>query len=146
MRVLLVLGVGICLSTTTSVAQDPAAVIRGLDSAWARAYATHDTTLALSLFADNLVVTSVGGSLKDRAGELADIRAQPDLKMEYFRTTDFAVRVHEGTAVVTGLAEWRYTMKGQLSNPRRRYTAVYVRGGPLGWRMLALHMGRAPEG
>jgi ketosteroid isomerase-like protein len=146
MRVLLSIAAAICVSTSSGFAQDPTAVIRGLDSAWARAYATHDTTLALSLFAENLVVTSVGGALKDRAGELADIRAQPDLKMEYFRTSDFAVRIHEGTAVVTGLAEWRYTSKGQVSNPRRRYTAVYVKGGPLGWRMLALHMGRAPEG
>jgi hypothetical protein len=146
MSVLLVVAIGLCVSTSGAVAQDPTAVIRGLDSAWARAYATHDTTIALSLFAENIVVTSVGGALKDRAGELADIRARPDLKMEYFRTSDFQVRIHEGTAVVTGLAEWRYTMNSQVSNPRRRYTAVYVRGGPLGWRMLALHMGRAPEG
>jgi len=87
----------------------------------------------------------VGGSLKDLKGELGDIRAQTGLQMEYFRTSGTSVRVYENTAVVTGLAEWKYTLNGQVSNPRRRYTAVYVKGGPLGWRMVALHMGRAPD-
>jgi hypothetical protein len=146
MKARIPLGVWLCAVASSLEAQDATAVIRGLDSAWARAYANHDTTLALSLFAENLVVTSVGGTVRDRATELADVRPRPDLKMEYFRTSDFQVRIHEGTAVVTGLAEWRYTSNAQVSNPRRRYTAVYVRGGPLGWRMLALHMGRAPDG
>jgi hypothetical protein len=34
-------------------------------------------------------------------------------------------------------------MNGNSSTVRRRYTAVYSRGGALGWRMVALHMGRA---
>ena len=38
------------------------------DSAWARAYATHDTTLALELFSPDLVVTNTAGELKDRTG------------------------------------------------------------------------------
>jgi hypothetical protein len=101
--------------------------------------------LALQLFADDLVVTSVGGALKDRNAELGDIRPAAGLKMEYFRTSDVKVRVHEGAAVVTGLAEWSYTLNNQVSKPRRRYTSVFVRGGPLGWRMVALHMGRAPD-
>ena len=126
-------------------AQDPERTLRGLDSAWARAYATHDTATALQLFAENIVVTSVSGAQKDRAGELADVHRSPGIQMEYFRTSDVKVRIHDAAAVVTGLAEWKYTANAQVSNPKRRYTAFYVRGGPLGWRMVALHMGRAPD-
>ena len=141
---LLALGLQL-LSPNAAAAQDPERTLRGLDSAWARAYATHDTATALQLFAENIVITSVSGAQKDRAGELADVRRAPGIQMEYFRTSDVKVRVHDAAAVVTGLAEWKYTQNSQVSNPKRRYTALYVKGGPLGWRMVALHMGRAPD-
>jgi len=125
-------------------AQSPADSVRALDSAWARSYATHDTALALRLFADDLIVTSMAGSLKDKMGELADIRPQAGLQMHFFRTSDVTVRVHGDAAVVAGLAEWEFTYNDRRTGARRRYTAVFARGGPLGWRMVALHLGRAP--
>jgi hypothetical protein len=63
--------------------------------------------------------------------------------MDYFRTDSVRVKVYGTAAVVTGIAEWRLAYRGQVSMNRRRYTAVYTRGGPLKWRMVALHMGRA---
>lgn len=131
-------------AATHVVAQTTVDSLRALDSAWARAYAVHDTSLGQALFAEDLVVTSVAGALKDKRGELADIRAQPNLQMAFFRTNDVSVRVHDRAAVVTGLAEWRFTVNGNTSDVRRRYTSVWIAGGPLGWRMVALHMGRAP--
>lgn len=118
--------------------------LRHLDSAWARSYATNDTALANKLFDDSLVVTSGNGRLKDKTGEMADVGpAQPGFQIHYFRTSD--VRVQPRAGVVTGLAEWQWTFNGQTNTTRRRYTAVYARGGPLGWRMVALHIGPAPE-
>jgi ketosteroid isomerase-like protein len=119
--------------------------IRALDSAWARAYARNDTALALQLFADDLVVTSGAGVVKDRAGEMRDVRATPGGTIHYFRTSDVRVRVHGGAAVAAGLAAWSYTWQGRRDDYRRRYTATFARGGPLGWRMVALHIGPAPE-
>jgi ketosteroid isomerase-like protein len=114
-----------------------------LDSRWAYAYTSHDTTFAKRLFANDLVVTSMAGTLKDKEGELNDVRPAPDVKMEYFKTDSVRVRVYGNAAVVTGVAEWRFTYHAQVSTNRRRYTAVYTRGGPLGWRMVGLHLGRA---
>lgn len=145
MRALFACMISLALLPSAGASQDVAQAIRALDSAWARAYATHDTSLALQLFAEDIVVTSVSGATKDRSGEIADVRRSPGLQLEFFRTSDAKVRVYESSAVVTGVAEWKYTLNGQVSNPRRRYTAVYVKGGPLGWRMVALHMGRAPD-
>jgi hypothetical protein len=96
-----------------AAAQSAVDSVRVLDSAWARAYATHDTTLALALFAPDLVVASANGSLKSREDALGDVRSQPGLRMQYFRTSEVDLR-------------------------------VYVAGGPLGWRLVALHIGRAP--
>jgi hypothetical protein len=115
-----------------------------LDSAWARSYATADTALANKVFHDSLIVTSGNGRLKDKKGEMADVGPlQPGFQIHYFRTSD--VRVQPRAGVVTGLAEWQWTWQGRTTVTRRRYTAVYTRGGPLGWRMVALHLGPAPE-
>jgi len=142
MRCLLILP--LLAASTGAAGQSAVDSVRALDSAWARAYATHDTTLALALFAPDLIVTSANGSLKTRDAELGDIRVQPGLRMQYFRTSEVNVRVYGRSAVVTGLASWRFTFNERDSEVSRRYTAVFVAGGPLGWRMVALHMGRAP--
>jgi len=117
------------------------AAIRRLDSLWAQMYARHDTIVARSLYAEDLVFTSANGNQKDREQELADVRPQPGLVMDYFRTTPTQVRVHEGAAVVTGIAEWRFTWNGQTREVKRGYTITYSRDGSLGWRILAVHMG-----
>ena len=101
-------------------------------------------TFAKALFASELAVTSSSGAIKTREGELADIRPSDGLQMHFFRTKGVDVRMYSGTAVVIGLAEWEFAMGGQTRSFRRRYTAVYARGGSLGWRMVALHIGPAP--
>jgi len=114
-----------------------------VDSAWARSYATNDTATAIQLFSDEFFMTATNGAIKNKAGELADVRPTPGLKMNYFRTEQVRTRTHGTTGVVTGIADWEFEMNGNTSKLRRRYTAVYVRGGPLGWQMVTLHMGRA---
>lgn len=126
-------------------AQTPSDTLCQLDSAWARSYATHDTALAQALFADSLVMTGPRGRVKDKKGEVSDVRPSPGLRMHYFRTRGVAVRAYGSAGVVTGLCEWSFTMNDQVSTYRYRYTATYVRGGPLGWQMVALHLGPAPE-
>jgi ketosteroid isomerase-like protein len=133
---------GIAVGQTTATAETE---VRALDAGWARSYQVHDTAYAISLFADDIVITATNGNLKNKNGELADIRPNPNLKMDFFRTKDVNVRVMQGAAVVTGQAEWSFTFNGRPSQVARRYTAVYERGGPLGWRIVALHIGRAPE-
>jgi hypothetical protein len=44
---------------------------------------------------------------------------------------------------VTGIAEWRFTWNGQTREVKRGYTITYSKDGPLGWRILAVHMGTA---
>jgi ketosteroid isomerase-like protein len=126
--------------TVVSAAADVAGV-RRLDSLWAQMYATHDTTSALQLYADPLVVLSANGRTKTRAEEMADIRPAAGLTMDYFRSAPSEVRTFNRIAVVIGFAEWKFTMNGTPREIRRPYTAVYARGGPLGWRIVALRMG-----
>ena len=127
-----------------TVALAQADTIRRLDSLWARMYQTHDTVTADKLYADDLVFTATQGNLKTKAQEMADVRPYPGTTVDYFRTASADVRIYGSTAVVTGQAEWKTTSGANSSEVRRRYTMVYARGGPLGWRIVAVHMGRAP--
>lgn len=53
--------------------------------------------------------------------------------MDYFRATP------------TGAAEWRFTWNGQTREVQRAYTIMYSKGGPPGWRILAVHIGASRE-
>lgn len=127
------------------LAQKDEQALRGMDSAWARSYATHDTALALSLMSDRMVMTSTDGQVKTKVMELEHIRPAPGLVMHHFRTSGVRVDLYQGVGIVTGLADWAFTFNGKENAVQRRYTAVYVPGGKLGWQLVALHMGRAPE-
>ncbi len=115
----------------------------GLDSAWARTYTTHDTALATTLLADRFMMTTSDGRIKDKAGELADVRPVADLHMHHFRTSEVRIEIYAAAGLVSGVADWAFTYRGRRSAIRRRYTALYVRGGPLGWQLAGLHMGSA---
>ena len=125
-------------------AQSGDEAVRKLDAEWARSYAQNDTATAIALFDDRIIVTSGTGSLKDKNGELADIRPTAGLQMHYFRTSNVEVRLSGSAAALAGLAEWSFTYNGRTNTIRRRYTATYAQGGPLGWKMIALHIGPAP--
>jgi ketosteroid isomerase-like protein len=125
-----------------SAAPGDEAAVRKLDSLWSRMYATHDTASALQLYAESLVFIGSGGQHKTRADELGDVRPSGGLRMEYFRSTPAAVRTFERVSIVQGTAEWSFSMGG--GSPRkveRPYSAIYRRGGPLGWTIVAMQMG-----
>jgi ketosteroid isomerase-like protein len=125
-------------------AQTSADTVRSLDARWAAAYGTHDTAFALAAMSPAFVMTSTNGSQKDRATELGDVRRSAGLTVHYFRSADVDVRMHGNAAVVTGRLEWSTTYNGRTGDVRRRYTATWVRGGSLGWQLVALHVGQAP--
>jgi hypothetical protein len=118
--------------------------VLALDSLWARNYALHDTISAARLMADQFFMTSTNGAVKNRTAEMNDIRPQPGLRMDYFRTEGVNAHVYGSAAVVSGFAAWAFEMNGRSSSTRRKYTAVYLRGGPLGWQLVELHMAAAP--
>lgn len=130
--------------TIPAAAQSPTAdSVARLDQAWARSYAVHDTAVAQQLFAHDLVVVGGNGMLKDREGELRDVRPQAGLTMHYFRTGDVQLRCYSSSCVAVGVAEWEFEYNARVDATRRRYTAVWVRGGPLGWQMVSLQISPA---
>jgi ketosteroid isomerase-like protein len=125
-------------------ARSPEVELRALDSLWAHMYAANDTVAADRLYADDLVFTSANGRTKTKHEEMNDIRPSPGFVMDYFRTVPSTVRVAGDSGFVAGTASWRFMMNGQPREVRRSYDATYVRGGPLGWRIVRMRMGTTP--
>jgi ketosteroid isomerase-like protein len=116
------------------------AAVRKLDSLWASMYAKNDTASALQLYAPYLVFMGADRA-KTLADELGDIRPAPGYAMEYFRSSPTTVKTFDRVALVSGTADWRFSFNGSPRQISRPYTAIYTRGGPLGWRIVAVQMG-----
>ena len=128
---------------TTSTQTSAVESVRRLDSTWAHAYQIHDTTFARKLMDSAFVMTSTNGTTKTREIELRDVAGTPGSPgPAYFRSADVEVHDFAPAVVVTGRLEWADGPNAPQT--RRRYTATYVRGGPVGWRLVSLHVGASP--
>ena len=153
-RLVLFALVSLLAACSASVQRPPAAppsvatdleTLRRLDAGWANMYAEQDSVYALQLLSDDFIITTYEGGVngkpfvevvQDRASALKAVRPLHFISVYYFRTRDTQIRLHGDAAVITGVVE-------EINPIRRvtgRYTATYVRGGPLGWRLVAVHM------
>jgi uncharacterized protein (TIGR02246 family) len=110
-----------------------------LNRQWATAINKGDAKALERLFADDIIVTSGGGQIRDKAGEIKDAAGAPDPEFAWtnpFTTEDVRVRVYNEAAVVTGLAKWGFKYKGSELNNERRYTHMYVKIGSE-WKIVA---------
>lgn len=110
-----------------------------LNRSWAEAITKADATKLDQLFADDMVVTSGGGQIRDKAGEIKDAAGAPDPDFAWinpFTTEDVRVRIYDDAAVVTGLAKWAFRYKAAEAYQERRYTHVYVKQRGQ-WRIVA---------
>jgi uncharacterized protein (TIGR02246 family) len=116
--------------------------VMALDRAWAEAITKGDAAALERLFADDMIVTSGSGEIRNKAGEIKDAASAPDpdfIWIHPFTTEDVRTRIYGDAAVVTGLAKWTFRYKGPDVNQERRYTHVYVkRHGQ--WRIVAQQM------
>ncbi len=113
--------------------------VMALNRAWAEAITKGDPAALDRLFADDLVVTSGSGEIRNKPSEIKDAASAPDpnfIWIHPFTTEDVRVRIYGDAAVVTGLAKWTFRYKGPDVNQQRRYTHLYVkRHGQ--WRIVA---------
>lgn len=104
--------------------------ITELNGRWAEAINKGDAAVLDKLLADDIVVTAGNGMIRDKAGEIKDAAGAPDPDFKWIRpftTEDVRVRVYDDAAVVTGLAKWAFSYKGNEFNNVRRYTHLYVK-------------------
>lgn len=111
-----------------------------LNRVWAEAITKGDAATLGRLFADDIIVTSGSGVIRNKAVEIEDAAGgahDPDfIWTQPFTTSDVRVRVYQDAAVVTGLARWAFKYKSPEVNQERRYTHLYVKEGGQ-WRIVA---------
>jgi uncharacterized protein (TIGR02246 family) len=118
--------------------------IMALNREWADAIVRGDVAALDRLFADDMVVTSGSGEVRNKSQEMDDLRPNADIKTYFFITDDVRVRVYKDAAVVTGLARWRIRYQGRDIDHQRRYTSVYVKQQGR-WRIVAQQLTRLPQ-
>lgn len=115
--------------------------VAALNQAWADAITKADAKTLDRLFADEIIVTSGSGAIRNKAGEIKDAigdgTPDPDfVSTKPFTTEDVRVKIYKNSAVVTGKALWGFKYKGQEVNQERRYTHLYVKHRGQ-WRIVA---------
>jgi uncharacterized protein (TIGR02246 family) len=117
----------------------PEQQVMALNRAWAAAITKGDAAALDRLFADDMIVTSGSGAIRDKAGEIKDAAGAPDPDFVWtsaFTTEAVRVKIYKDAAAVTGLAKWSFRYKGQEVNQERRFTQLYVKQQGQ-WRIVA---------
>jgi ketosteroid isomerase-like protein len=101
-----------------------------LNRAWADAITKADAAALDRLFADDIIVTSGSGEIRNKAEEIKDSAGSPDPDFVWtnpFITEDVRVKIYKDAAVVSGLAKWGFKYKDNQVYQERRYTHTYVK-------------------
>jgi uncharacterized protein (TIGR02246 family) len=113
--------------------------VMALNNAWADAITKGDAAALGRILADDVIVTSGNGEIRNKAAEIKDSAGAPDPEFVWLRpftTEEVRVRIYRDAALVTGRAKWGFRYRGQEVNQERRYTHMYVK--QLGqWRIVA---------
>jgi uncharacterized protein (TIGR02246 family) len=118
--------------------------VREMEQRYRDAVFKQDVAALGRIFADDFIVTSSRGEIRDKAKEIDDIKPTPDFKMEGFELDDISVRVFGDTAVVTGRSTLSVAFRGRSNRSVFRYTSVYVKRS-VGWQMVAQQLTRLPQ-
>ncbi len=112
--------------------------------AWRHAIVKGEMETLDQILADDYIITSGAGALRDKKGELADLKLPRGLSWVYVKTDDLRVRVYGEAAVVTGRVQWRVRNQEREMDDERRFTSVFVKQKGQ-WRMVAQQMTRPPQ-
>lgn len=113
------------------------ATILSLERKWTDAYKQRDITILSSLLAEDFVITVEDGSTYGKAGYITHT-ADSSVHVEVAEQTDFRVRMHVNTAVVTGAYHERGESKGKTYEYRDRLTDVWMKINGH-WQVIASH-------
>lgn len=128
-------------SPVFAAAQDksdsPSAGILASEDKWNAAYKRGDIVTMESLLSDDFIITLEDGSTFSKSGYIAH-NGDPTLRIETTEMSGLSVRMHGGTAVVTGAYHEKSTSKGKPYEYRDRFTDVWMKLNGR-WQVIASH-------
>ena len=115
-----------------------------LEETWKDAVLHQNVQAMDALLADDYIAISANGTLQDKEQAMQNLKSDK----AQFKSIDFAdrkVRFYGQTALVTSRAEVNgVTPEGDISGSYR-FTRVYVRDGPRGWKIVSFEASRIRE-
>jgi ketosteroid isomerase-like protein len=124
---------------TPLAAQDKpdADYIRSLELQWTESYKQRQVDMLSSLLADDFVITIENGTTYGKTGYISH-SAEPGVHVDVAEMSDLKVRMHGGTAVVTGAYHERGDSDGKRYEYHDRFTDVWMKIGGK-WQVVASH-------
>ena len=113
-----------------------------LETVWNEAHVRGDAGTLDQLFADDLVVAVPGMRTMSKADSLG-VMASGRMKFDRYESSDTAIRIYDGAAIVTGRIQRTRTVGGRESKDDWLFTKVYVRRAGR-WQVVSFHASNAP--
>lgn len=113
-----------------------------LETAWNEAHVRGDAATLDQLFADDLVVAVPGMRTMSKADSLGVV-ASGRMTFDRYESSDTAIRIYDGAAIVTGRIQRTRTVGGRESQDDWLSTKVYVRRAGR-WQVVSFHASTAP--
>lgn len=133
-----------CLLAATNLcvsAQDKdkseAATIRALEMKWTESYKQRSIDILSALLAEDFVITIEDGSVFSKAGYISH-SADASTHVQVAELSDLKVRMHGGTAIVTGAYHEKGESNGKPYEYHDRLTDVWMKTGGK-WQVVASH-------
>jgi hypothetical protein len=124
-------------------AGDPAvAELTRLETVWNEAHVRGDADTLAGLWADGLTITVPNMAVLTRDDAVAVARAGR-IRFDRYETSEIAVRVFNGAAIVTGRLQRSRTFDGTLASDDWQFTKTYVRAQGK-WLVAAFHASPRP--
>ena len=114
-----------------------AATIRSLEMKWAESYKSRQLDVLSSLIGDDYVITFEDGSIYGREG-LFSHTAKTSEHVEVADFSGLRIRLHGGTAVVTGSYHEQGESGGKRYDNNDRFTDIWMKFQGK-WKLIASH-------
>jgi uncharacterized protein (TIGR02246 family) len=118
------------------------ATFAALETAWNEAHVRGDAATLDQLFADDLVVAVPGMRTMSKADSLG-VMASGRMTFDRYESSDTAIRIYDGAAIVTGRIQRTRTVGGREAKDDWLFTKVYVRRAGR-WQVVSFHASNAP--
>ena len=116
---------------------DAASKVRALEIKWTEAYKQRRIDLLSSLLAEDFVITIEDGSTFSKAGYITH-SADTSVRVEVAELSDLKVRLHGGTAIVTGAYHEKGDSGGKRYEYHDRLTDIWMKIDGK-WQVVASH-------
>lgn len=111
---------------------------------WADAVRDRDMKALDNLFAEELIITTYGGTVRGKKEELDILKPNPNVKTVSVANEDVGIKIFGEVAVVTALTKMQFVINEKETPVAMRYTAVFVKRDAR-WQMVALQTAMAPK-